>query len=49
MLTGCVSKYKKIKVSSFELESVVPSSLRSANVVVAVPADIGSAKISGAL
>lgn len=36
MLTGCVSKYKKIKVSSFELESVVPSSLRSANVVVAV-------------
>ena len=36
VLTGCVSKYKKIKVSSFELESVVPSSLRSANVVVAV-------------
>lgn len=36
MLTGCVSKYKKIKVSSFELESVVPSSLRSANIVVAV-------------
>ena len=35
-LTGCVSKYKKIKVSSFNLESVVPSSLRSANVVVAV-------------
>lgn len=35
-LTGCVSKYKKIKVTSFELESVVPSSLRSANVVVAV-------------
>ena len=39
MLTGCVSKYKKIKVSSFELESVVPSSLRSANVVVAVGID----------
>ena len=36
VLTGCVSKYKKIKVSSFELESVVPSSMRSANVVVAV-------------
>ena len=36
VLTGCVSKYKKIKVSSFEVESVVPSSLRSANVVVAV-------------
>ena len=36
ILTGCVSKYKKIKVSSFEVESVVPSSLRSANVVVAV-------------
>ena len=36
LLTGCVSKYKKIKVTSFELESVVPSSLRSANVVVAV-------------
>ena len=36
MLTGCVTKYKKIKVSSFELESVVPSSLRSANIVVAV-------------
>ena len=35
-LTGCVSKYKKIKVTSFELESVVPSSLRSANVVVDV-------------
>ena len=39
MLTGCVSKYKKIKLSSFELESVVPSSLRSANVVVAVGID----------
>ena len=39
MLTGCVSKYKKIKVSSFEMESVVPSSLRSANVVVAVGID----------
>ena len=36
LLTGCVSKYKKIKVSSFNVESVVPSSLRSANVVVAV-------------
>ena len=36
VLTGCVSKYKKIKVTSFELESVVPSSLRSANVVVDV-------------
>lgn len=36
VLTGCVSKYKKIKVSSFEVESVVPSSLRSANVVVDV-------------
>ena len=36
LLSGCVSKYKKISVSSFELESVVPTSLRSANVVVAV-------------
>ena len=36
LLTGCVSKYKKVKVTSFELEGVVPSSLRSANVVVAV-------------
>ena len=36
LLSGCVSKYKKISVSSFELESVVPTSLRSANVVVAL-------------
>lgn len=39
LLTGCVSKYKKVKVTSFELESVVPSSLRSANIVVAVSID----------
>lgn len=39
LLSGCVSKYKKISVSSFELESVVPTSLRSANVVVAVGID----------
>ena len=36
LLTGCVSKFKKISVSSFALESVVPTSLRSANLVVAV-------------
>ena len=36
LLSGCVSKYKKISVSSFELESVVPTSLRSANVIVDV-------------
>ncbi|MBR4821769.1 MAG: hypothetical protein IKZ71_01310 [Bacteroidales bacterium] len=39
LLTGCVSKFKKISVSSFELESVVPTSLRSANVVVDVGID----------
>ena len=39
LLSGCVSKYKKISVSSFELESMVPTSLRSANVVVAVGID----------
>lgn len=36
LLTGCISKYKKIKVSSFELESVVPTGMRSCNAVVAV-------------
>ena len=39
MTTGCVSKYKKIKISSFELESVVPTSMRSCNAVVVVGID----------
>lgn len=36
LLTGCVGKYKKVSVSSVELESVTPTSLRSCNAVIAV-------------
>lgn len=36
LFTGCVGKYKKVSVSSCELQSVVPTSLRSCNAVVAV-------------
>lgn len=39
LLSGCVSKYKKIKVSSFNIESVVPTSLRSCNAVLVVGID----------
>jgi hypothetical protein len=36
LLTGCVGKYKKISVTSVELESAVPTSLRSCDAVIAV-------------
>ena len=36
LLTSCASKYKKISVSDFEVESILPTSLRSCTVNVAV-------------
>lgn len=38
-VTGCVSKYKKISASNFVVESIVPTSMRSCTVNVAVDID----------
>ena len=39
LATGCVSKYKKVSASNFVIESIVPTSLRSCTVNVAVDID----------
>ncbi len=36
LCTGCVSKYKKVRPTSFEVESVIPTGLKTFDIVVKV-------------